>query len=111
MVFKNHLIICMISRLKYLNGESSKSNEKIQEPLFKTSYIQNSTKNNLHCKALDENTGSCQQNNKSRSVANSQNEIMTLPDITTLKNEDFPGSSTNNLKIDIFMVFNILTTE
>lgn len=72
----------MISRLKYLNGESSKSNEKIQEQLFKTS-----------------------------SVANSQNEIMTLPDITTLKNEDFPGSSTNNLKIDISVVFNILTTE
>jgi len=112
MIFENYLIICMISRLKYFNGESSKSDEKIQEQLFKTSYIQqHSTKINLHCKALDENTDSHEQYIKSRSVANSQNEIKTFPDITAIKNEDLSGSSTNDPKTNIFMVFNILTTE
>jgi len=78
----------MISRLKYYNEESSKSNKKIQEQLF--------------------NTSSQELNDKLRSVANSKNDITTSPDITTSKNEDFPVSSTSDHKTQIAMVFNIM---
>lgn len=95
MVINNYLIISMISRLKYFNEESSKTNKNIQEQLFNTSYIQQqSTTNSL--KALDSNTDSQGLNNKSRSVANSQNDIIPSPDITTSKTEDFPVSSNND---------------
>lgn len=111
MVFENYLIICMILRLKYCNGEPSESNKKIQEQLFKTSDIQqHGTKMSLSCTALDSNTSSHEQNNKSRTEAYSQNEIITSPDIT-IKNDDFPGSSINDDNIEIFMVFNITITE
>jgi len=111
MVFENYLIICMISRLKYFNEGPSKSNTKIQEQLFKTSYTQHDTKMSLYCKALDSNTNSHEQHNKSRTVANSQNEIIISPDIPTLKNEDFPGSSTNDHNAKFFMVINIIIIE
>jgi len=70
----------MISRLKYNNEESSKTNKKIQEQLFNTS-------------------------------SQELNDIITSPDITTSKNEDFPVSSTNDHITQIIMVFNNMITE
>jgi len=97
----------MISRLKYYNEESSKSNKKIQEQLFNTSYIQQHS-SKISLKALDSNTGSQELNNKSRSVANSQNDIITSPDITTSKNEDFSVSSIIIMITEIKLPWNLI---
>ncbi|XP_022170985.1 BRCA1-associated RING domain protein 1-like isoform X1 [Myzus persicae] len=101
--YMENIISWLDLKLKYCNGEPSESNKKIQEQLFKTSDIQqHGTKMSLSCTALDSNTSSHEQNNKSRTEAYSQNEIITSPDIT-IKNDDFPGSSINDDNIEIFM--------
>ncbi|XP_060865629.1 BRCA1-associated RING domain protein 1-like [Metopolophium dirhodum] len=74
--YMENIITWLDLKLKYYNEESSKSNKKIQEQLF--------------------NTSSQELNDKLRSVANSQNDIITSPDITTSKNEDFPVNNAQN---------------
>ncbi|KAL4141790.1 hypothetical protein QTP88_004360 [Uroleucon formosanum] len=93
--YMENIITWLDLKLKHFNEESSKTHKKIQEQLFNTSYIQQqSTTNSL--KALDSNTDSQGLNNKSRSVANSQNDIIPSPDITISKNEDFPVNNAQN---------------
>lgn len=102
--YMENIISWLDFKLKYFNVESSKCNNKIQDQSFKTSDVQqHSTRINEHCKALKSNTDSQVQNNKLRSIANSQNEIITLSDVTTPKKEDFPENVTNDDKIEIVM--------
>eukprot|EP00102_Acyrthosiphon_pisum_P020191 XP_016657401.1 PREDICTED: BRCA1-associated RING domain protein 1 isoform X9 [Acyrthosiphon pisum] len=73
--YMENIITWLDLKLKYYNEESSKSNKKIHEQF---------------------NTSSQELNDKLRSVANSQNDIITSQDITTSKTEDFPVNNTQN---------------
>ncbi|XP_025204779.1 BRCA1-associated RING domain protein 1-like isoform X2 [Melanaphis sacchari] len=104
--YMENIVSWLDFKLKYINSESSKCNKKTVDQLFKTNYTQqnttDSTESSLHCKILDSNTYSQEQNKKLRSVTNSPNEIMVTSDIIIPK-QDFSENSTNDYKNEITM--------